>query len=115
MGIRYPPGQVVLNLVVNAVEALSDAERPRDLLIETDRLPTDEVLVAVRDSGPGFGSRDPESIFEAFYTSKPGGLGMGLAICRSLVEAHHGRLWVTANAPRGAAFQFTLPLRSSNP
>ena len=67
------------------------------------------VLVAVRDSGPGLDPTSVDRLFEAFYTTKPDGMGMGLAICRSIIEAHGGRLWASANKPRGAVFQFTLP------
>jgi signal transduction histidine kinase len=67
------------------------------------------VLVAVRDSGPGLAPASLERLFGAFYTTKPGGLGMGLSICRSIIEAHGGRLWATANVPQGAVFQFTVP------
>jgi signal transduction histidine kinase len=67
------------------------------------------VLVAVRDTGPGFDPDSRDRLFMAFYTTKPDGMGMGLAICRSIIEAHGGRLWATANQPRGASFQFTLP------
>jgi signal transduction histidine kinase len=67
------------------------------------------VLVGVRDSGPGLATATLDRLFEAFYTTKPGSLGMGLSICRSIIEAHGGRLWVRANVPRGAAFEFTLP------
>jgi signal transduction histidine kinase len=70
------------------------------------------VLIAVRDSGPGLGPAELKRVFHAFYTTKPQGMGMGLAISRSIIEAHHGRLWVTANAPRGAVFEFTLPIQS---
>jgi signal transduction histidine kinase len=70
------------------------------------------VLVEVRDSGPGLAPESVDRLFESFYTTKPGGLGMGLSICRSIIEAHDGRLWASANTPRGAVFQFTLP-RSS--
>jgi signal transduction histidine kinase len=70
------------------------------------------VLVAVRDSGPGLAPESVERLFESFYTTKPGGLGMGLSICRSIIEAHHGRLWASANTPNGAVFQFTLPTYS---
>jgi signal transduction histidine kinase len=66
------------------------------------------VLVSVRDSGPGLTPESVERLFESFYTTKPGGLGMGLSICRSMIEAHGGRLWASANEPRGAVFQFTL-------
>ena len=77
-------------------------------MITTGKGEPDGVLVVVRDSGPGLSSLDLERIFEAFYTTKPGGLGMGLSICRSIIEAHEGRLWVTANEAQGATFQFTF-------
>jgi signal transduction histidine kinase len=79
------------------------------LLVDTGKAGSDDVLVAVRDSGPGLVPASLERLFDAFYTTKPGGLGMGLSICRSIVEAHGGRLWATANVPHGAIFQFTLP------
>jgi len=102
--------QVVLNLVANALEAMSGVdERSRDLLISTGKAGPDGVLVAVRDSGPPLAPASLERLFEAFYTTKPGGLGMGLSICRSIIEAHGGRLWASANVPQGAHFQFTLP------
>jgi C4-dicarboxylate-specific signal transduction histidine kinase len=110
-GDRIQLQQVMLNLVVNAIEATSStSEGARELLISTAKDASNAVLVAVRDSGPGL---DPESLgrlFDAFYTTKAGGLGMGLAICRSIIEAHGGRIWATANMPRGAVFQFTLPV-----
>jgi signal transduction histidine kinase len=81
-------------------------EEERELLISTRNEP-DGVSVEVRDSGPGFAPA--ERVFEAFYTTKPGGLGLGLSICRSIIEAHNGRLWASANLPRGASFQFALP------
>ena len=81
------------------------------MLISTERTESDDVLVAVRDSGPGLAPGTLDRLFEAFYTTKPDGLGMGLSICRSIIEAHGGRLWASANAPRGAIFQFTLPLQ----
>jgi signal transduction histidine kinase len=79
------------------------------LLIATGKTETDEVLVAVQDSGPGLPQEDPEDLFKTFYTTKPNGLGMGLSICRSIIESHAGRLWASASASRGAVFQFTLP------
>jgi C4-dicarboxylate-specific signal transduction histidine kinase len=104
--------QVVLNLFINAVDAMSGMnEGPRELLISTEKTDSEGVFVAVRDSGPGFTSENVEQLFEAFYTTKPDGLGLGLSICRSIIEAHQGRLWATANMPQGAVFQFTLPLR----
>jgi signal transduction histidine kinase len=81
---------------------------PRELLISTEQHHAD-VLVAVRDSGPGIDPAHLERVFEAFYTTKSGGVGMGLSICRSIIDAHGGRLWVEANEPRGTIFQFTLP------
>jgi PAS domain S-box-containing protein len=103
--------QVILNLIVNAVEAMSTAdEGSRTLQITTELEASSRVLVAIRDSGPGLGAASLERIFDAFYTTKPGGMGMGLAICRSIIEAHGGRVWATANVPRGAAFHFSLSL-----
>jgi signal transduction histidine kinase len=103
--------QVILNLMMNAIDAMIGAgEGPRELLIRSD---TDEVggaLVSVQDSGPGVDPKSLDHLFDAFYTTKPHGLGMGLAISRSLIEAHGGRLWATANAPHGAVFHFTLPI-----
>jgi PAS domain S-box-containing protein len=108
-GDRVQLQQVILNLLINAIEAMSGmSEGPQELLISTTK--TDSgVLVSVRDSGPGLTPESAERLFEAFYTTKPGGLGMGLSICRSIVEAHGGRLWASANERRGAEFQFTLP------
>jgi len=101
--------QVVLNLILNAVEAMSSVETgARDLLITTERHPTG-VLVAVRDSGPGIDPEHFERVFQSFYTTKPGGTGMGLSVCRSIIAAHGGRLWAGANEPRGTVFQFSLP------
>jgi PAS domain S-box-containing protein len=109
-GDRVQLQQVILNLLINAIEAMSGtSERPRELLISTAKTDPEGVLVAVRDSGPGLAPESIERLFESFYTTKPAGLGMGLSICRSIIEAHHGRLWATSNTPRGAVFQFTLP------
>jgi signal transduction histidine kinase len=103
--------QVMLNLIINAVEALHGvSDRPRELLISTGTSDTGDVRVAVRDSGPGLTPAALERLFEPFYTTKPGGLGLGLSICRSIIEAHGGRLWASANVPRGASFQFTLSM-----
>jgi PAS domain S-box-containing protein len=111
-GDRVQLQQVMLNLIMNAVESMSQmSDDRRDLLISTQP-DADCVLVAVRDSGPGLPGVALERAFEAFYTTKSSGLGMGLSICRSIVEAHGGRLWAAANTPRGAAFQFTVPIVS---
>jgi len=110
-GDRTQLQQVILNLILNAVEAMGGLdEGTRELRITTEREAAGGVLVTVRDSGPGLNQADVERVFTAFYTTKPKGMGMGLAICRSMVEAHGGRLWASANEPRGAVFQFTLPL-----
>ena len=108
-GDRVQLQQVVLNLIINAIEAMRDVgEEERELFIGTRNEP-DGVSVEVRDSGPGFAPETLERVFAGFYTTKPGGLGMGLSICRSIIEAHGGRLWASANLPRGASFQFALP------
>jgi PAS domain S-box-containing protein len=109
-GDRVELQQVILNLILNAIEAMSGTnEGPRKLLITTERAEPGDVLVAVRDSGPGLAPGALENLFKAFHTTKPNGLGLGLSISRSIVEAHDGRLWASPNAPRGAVFQFTLP------
>jgi PAS domain S-box-containing protein len=105
--------QVLLNLIMNAVEAMgSDTDGSRELLIVTSEDGKNGVRVAVADSGPGLRSDALERLFDAFYTTKAGGMGMGLAICRSILEAHGGRLWAGPNAPRGAVFRFELPARA---
>jgi C4-dicarboxylate-specific signal transduction histidine kinase len=109
-GDRVQLQQVVLNLILNAVEAMGSVEPgPRELLIGTEQIPTDGLLVTVRDSGPGIDPEHRERVFQAFYTTKSSGVGMGLSICRSIVHAHGGRLWADANEPRGAVFQLALP------
>jgi C4-dicarboxylate-specific signal transduction histidine kinase len=109
-GDRVQLQQVILNLVLNAVEAMSSIEAgPRDLLIGTEQTQGNGVLVTIRDSGPGIDPENLERVFEAFYTTKTSGVGMGLSICRSIIDAHGGRLWADANEPRGAVFRFTLP------
>src|SRR5271166_5802194 len=111
-GDRVELQQVILNLILNAIEAMSEmSEGPQELLITTGKTELGDVLIAVRDSGPGLAPAAIENLFKAFYTTKPNGLGLGLAICRSIIEGHGGRLWASANAPRGAVFQFTLPTR----
>jgi PAS domain S-box-containing protein len=108
-GDRVQLQQVVLNLIVNAVQAMGTVEQgPRELSITTDRTEPSGVLVAVKDSGPGLAPANLAQLFAPFYTTKADGLGMGLSICRSIIEAHGGRLWAT-NLPRGAIFSFTVP------
>jgi PAS domain S-box-containing protein len=115
-GLRFIEGdrvqlqQVLLNLVVNAIQAMATiADGAGDLLITTAPAESDSVLVRVADSGPGLDPQMLEHVFDPYYTTKPHGMGMGLAICRSIIEAHNGRLWASANEPSGAVFQFTLP------
>jgi signal transduction histidine kinase len=129
IGDKIQLQQVILNLVINGIEAMS-GEGPRELCVVSRKLTqvphgSDQktieekasrkressfLLVEVRDSGPGLNATEMEHVFETFYTTKPQGMGIGLAISRSIIEAHQGRLWATANAPRGAIFQFTLPV-----
>ena len=98
-----------MNLILNAIEAMSTVEgRARDLFISTQRDESHAIRVAVRDSGIGLDPRNADRIFNAFHTTKPGGLGMGLSISRSIVESHGGRLWAVSNDGPGATFQFTL-------
>ena len=114
-GDRVQLQQVILNLINNAVQAMSGAgEGPRKLLVSTGKGESGDVLVVVGDSGPGLAPGAIERIFEPFHSTNPGGLGLGLSICRSILEAHDGRLWASANEPRGALFQFTLPARAGD-
>jgi len=109
-GDRVQLQQVMLNLMVNAMQAMGTvAAGARDLLISTAQAEPSSVLVTVKDTGPGLDPERLDHVFDPFYTTKSGGLGMGLSICRSIIEAHGGRLWVTANLPRGAVFHFTVP------
>jgi signal transduction histidine kinase len=113
-GDRVQLQQVVLNLVVNAVQAMAEMEDGgRQLLVSTGHAEPAGVLVTVTDSGPGLPPERVDRVFDPFYTTKPGGLGMGLSICRSIIEAHGGRLWVAGDLPRGASFHFSLPARPS--
>lgn len=109
-GDRVQLQQVLLNLIINAIEAMNGVgEGPRELSISSGTADSGGVLVTVCDSGPGLTPAGRDRLFETFYTTKPSGLGLGLSICRSIVEAHGGRLWAGENVPRGAIFQFTVP------
>jgi PAS domain S-box-containing protein len=113
-GDRVQLQQVLLNLIVNAIQAMAaGAGGERDVLITAAPAEPNGVLVAVADSGPGLDPANLEHVFDPFYTTKPEGLGIGLSICRSIIDAHGGRLWVSPNQPRGALFQFTLPTRAA--
>jgi C4-dicarboxylate-specific signal transduction histidine kinase len=109
-GDRVQLQQVVMNLILNSMEAMGSVEEgARELSISTEQGQTSDILVAVQDSGPGIDPEHLERVFAPFYTTKTSGIGVGLSICRSIVDAHGGRLWAEANRPRGAVFQFTLP------
>ena len=110
LGDQVQLQQVVLNLVMNAIEAMSSVgDRARELVITTRNIDPDQVQVTVEDSGTGLDPNTMTKIFEPFYTTKPGGMGMGLSISRSILQAHGGRLWATAKDGPGTIFHFTLP------
>jgi predicted ATPase/signal transduction histidine kinase len=110
-GDRIQLQQVILNLIVNGIEAMSgDGAERRELLVVSAKDDANGVRVAVRDSGPGLEKEDLDRLFDAFYTTKPLGMGMGLAISRTIIGSHGGRLWATPNVPQGAIFQFRLPI-----
>jgi signal transduction histidine kinase len=110
-GDRIQLQQVMLNLILNAVQAMSgSAEGWRELLISTEADGANGVRIAVRDWGPGLKPESLDRLFDAFYTTKPDGMGMGLSICHSIIEAHGGRLWAAPNKRQGAVFRFTLPV-----
>ena len=105
--------QVIINLVMNGIEAMqSVTDRPRELVILSGQDETHQVLVSVTDCGVGITAENADRVFNAFFTTKSSGMGMGLSICRSIVEAHEGRLWATTNVPHGATFQLTLPVNA---
>jgi PAS domain S-box-containing protein len=111
LGDRVQLQQVLLNLVMNAIEALRGVGAgSRALWVSSERVAATEVVIAVRDSGPGFDPGHLDRLFDAFYTTKPEGMGLGLAISRRIIAAHGGRLWATAHPPHGAVFQFTVPI-----
>ena len=113
LGDRVQLQQVIINLVMNGIEAMqSVTDRPRELVIRSRQDETQQVLVSVTDCGVGISAENADRLFNAFFTTKSSGMGMGLSICRSIMEAHGGRLWATANVPHGATFQFTLPVNA---
>ncbi|MGY3412665.1 C4-dicarboxylate-specific signal transduction histidine kinase [Bradyrhizobium sp. GM5.1] len=108
---RVQVRQVILNLITNAIEAMSEInESDRELLISARTDDSNNVVVTFRDTGPGLDPNCADRVFDAFYTTKSEGMGMGLAICHSIIEAHGGRMWAGANDPRGAVFQFSMPV-----
>jgi PAS domain S-box-containing protein len=113
LGDRVQMQQVIINLMMNGIEAMqSTTDRPRELVIRSGQDDAHGVLVSVADCGGGISAEDADRLFNPFFTTKTSGMGMGLSICRSIMEAHGGRLWATANLPHGATFQFTLPVNA---
>jgi C4-dicarboxylate-specific signal transduction histidine kinase len=111
-GDRVQLQQVMMNLMMNSIDAMKDVEGTRELAIKSHRTGNEQLMVCVSDSGVGLPSQQADQIFHAFFTTKPHGIGMGLAICRSIVESHRGRLWAADNSPRGASFHLILPTRA---
>jgi signal transduction histidine kinase len=108
--------QVILNLFLNAIEAMSGVEHlPKQLFVASVKDESQGALIMVQDSGTGLDAAALDRLFEAFYTTKPQGMGIGLAVSRTIVQAHGGRLWATANQPHGAIFQFSLPAEGQEP
>jgi len=112
LGDRIQLQQVIINLVMNSIEAMqSVTDRPRELWVRSGEDESGQAVISVADCGVGIAAENVDRLFNPFFTTKSGGMGMGLSICRSIIEAHGGRLWATANVPFGAMFQFTLPPR----
>ena len=115
LGDRVQLQQVILNLIINGLEAIANSkDAERELSISSGKDESNNLIVAVRDSGAGLDAANLEHVFDAFFTTKPDGMGMGLAISRTIIESHGGRLWATSNSARGAVFQFTLPAASES-
>jgi signal transduction histidine kinase len=102
---------VLMNLMVNGIDAMRDVDGTRELAVKSEQVENEQVVVSVSDTGPGLPPQQAEQIFDAFFTTKPHGTGMGLRISRTIVESHGGRLWAAENSPRGASFHLTLPSR----
>jgi signal transduction histidine kinase len=115
MADRVHLQQVMMNLIINGIEAMKDAEWKRELAIKSRRAETHQVMVSVNDSGVGLPPQQAAHIFDAFFTTKPHGTGMGLRISQSIIESHGGRLWAADNFPHGASFHFTLSTRTEVP
>ena len=105
--------QVLMNLIVNGVDAMHDVDGPRELVIRSQPVDNNELLLSVSDTGVGLPRYQADQIFNAFFTTKTHGTGMGLRISRSIIESHGGRLWAADNSPRGASFCFTLPTKAA--
>jgi PAS domain S-box-containing protein len=115
MGDRVQLQQVLMNLMMNSIEAMKDADGPRELIVRSQQTEDDQLVVSISDTGIGLPSQRADQIFNAFFTTKPHGTGMGLRISRSIIESHGGRLWAANNSPRGACFAFALPTKIEGP
>ena len=104
--------QVLMNLIVNSIEAMKDVDEKREVVLKSQRAEDEHVTVSVSDTGMGLPPQQENQIFNAFFTTKPHGTGMGLRICRSIVESHGGRLWAANNHPRGASLSFAIPSKA---
>ncbi|HWO34804.1 MAG TPA: ATP-binding protein, partial [Candidatus Acidoferrum sp.] len=102
----------MMNLIMNSIDAMNDVAGPRELAIKSQQAENEELMVSVSDTGAGLPPQQADQIFNAFFTTKPHGTGMGLRISRSIVESHGGRLWAADNAPRGASFCFSLSTKT---
>jgi signal transduction histidine kinase len=112
MGDRVQMQQVLMNLIINGIDAMKDIDGTRELVIRSQRADHEHLQVSVSDTGIGLPPKQSDQIFNAFFTTKPHGTGMGLRISRSIVESHGGRLWAENNSPCGASFYFTLPIEA---
>jgi signal transduction histidine kinase len=115
MGDRVQLQQVMMNLIMNSIDAMKDAAGSRQLAIKSRRAEDEQILVTVSDTGVGLPQEQANQIFNAFFTTKPHGTGMGLRISSSIIESHGGRLWAANNSPRGASFCFSLPTKAEAP
>jgi len=113
IGDRVHLQQVLMNLIMNSIDAMKDVNGTRELCLKSQRTETGQLLISVTDTGVGLPPQHADQIFDAFFTTKPDGTGMGLRISRSVVESHGGRLWAVENPPRGASFCFTLPTEAA--
>ena len=114
MGDRVQLQQVILNLILNGIDAMKEVDGTRELTIKSQKDDSGQVVVSVSDTGIGLPAEQADQIFKSFFTTKPHGTGMGLSICRSIIEAHEGRLWAAPNETRGAVFQFVLPVKDES-
>jgi signal transduction histidine kinase len=115
MGDHVQLQQVLMNLIVNSIDAMKDVDGTRELVVCSQQADDGQLMVSVCDTGVGLPPQQADQIFNAFFTTKPHGTGMGLRISRSIIESHGGRLWAAGNSPRGASFCFSLPTKAEAP